>query len=179
MEDNLDLSDMLFKTNCIFYETFLMTIDGYSGEEKEKVLEFIIRFSRERTPYGLIQITTIAELSEYIFTDELNRDFVWKLVFNFFSTLGFNANQYKEICNSLAFALDVVDNNELLDTESLSESPALTPEELSKFHLTNEQLRIYLISNKWLVVLTLLLLNYKRRIIDNKSSIKDIVEKAL
>ena len=163
-------SDTLYRIYFIFAETVMLTYDSYTGDEKEKIQEFIIEFARNYTPYGLIKVDTIPEVVDHIFTVDSYRDFVWKLIFNFYSTVGLEKSENEMLCQVLSTSLDITDN-------SAEENVSLTPSELKKRSLDADTLYDNLIANKWLVVLVLLLLLYRRNFSENKVSIQSFIER--
>lgn len=167
--NDTSISDDLYKAHILFYEAFELTYRSYHEEEKLKVQEFIINFTHNYTPYGLIQAGSIGELQEHIFTVELHRDFLWKLIFNYYSLIGLDNTLLNRLLDALATALNVSDVG--------LEEDSLTPTPIRERLLGFEDIRTYLNANKWLVVLALIKLNYNRIFGENKLTLQALVER--
>ena len=163
-------SDTLYRIYYIFTESVLTTYTSYTSDEKNKIQEFIIDFARNYTPYGLLKIDTVSDIVEHVFTVDANRDFVWKLIFNFYSTAGMSQEESELLYQALGTALDVTDNTS-------EENLTLTPIELKQRSLDSESIYQYLKNNKWLTVLVMILLLYRRSFGENKNSIQTFIEK--
>lgn len=169
-EETKTLTEELNECYYSFIEAFSITTNSYSEAELIKIKEFVITLAREYTPYGIMTVQSINEVVGNIFTVELNRDFIWKLTFNYFSILGYDSNQYSNICKTLAFAANVGDNyNENPNSKSIT--PSILKEKLQ----TYEDLGSFLLDNKWMVIVLMIIFNYQRQY-PNLKTIQSVLE---
>lgn len=167
------LTDELNNCYFCFVQAFTMTMESYSVEESIKIKEYFVKLGRSYTPYGLITASNLPTLTDEIFTVESIRDFVWRLVFNYFSILGYDPITHKSLCDTLAFALNVVDN--FTKEDEILPDHSITPPVLKTKMLSENELASYLDENKWLMMLVLIILNYRRKYPDIKS-IMEVLE---
>lgn len=167
IEDKEDASIEMFRIGSLYKEAFINTLNGYSGEEEVELKSLLIKLARAYTPYGIIQESTIDFLLEHIFTVELHRDFIWKLSINFSFYIGDDENLYSSVCKAISIGLDITSR---LDINSL------VPVELKKRHLDKESILECLLSNKWLVMIILLMINYRRDFNDGQPTIQKVLE---
>ncbi len=154
-----------------YIQSFELTLSTYTVEESIKIKEYLIKVGRGYTPYSLMTVSSIIDLTEEIFTSEPIRDFIWKLSFNFFSIFGYNKQTLDIVYDSLTHALNVCDNN----ADDESEQYSVTPKTLKDKLLDKEHIKGYLTNNKWILMLVLLILNYRRKYPDYRS-ILDMLE---
>jgi len=170
--EEVSLSTQLLDAYYLFVESFQNVLDSYSEVPQTKVKEFVTDFARTRTPYAIFSPAGITSLVEHIFTVDIHRDFLWKLIITYFSTLGYDKVFHEKLCETLSFSLDVADKLAF----SSDEDSTLTPEELTTRTLGADEIKDYLLANKWLVVLVLIQINYKRVFPEVKTTIQSMVE---
>lgn len=162
------LPEKLNECYYLFIEAFMVTINSYSEIEKIKVKEFAIEIAMGYTPYGIMTAQSIGGLVDHVFTVEVNRDFVWKLIFNYFSVIGYDKTMLNHLCTSLAVAVDIGDNT---SESNLSLTPASIRERLQNQDVLINTLK----DNKWLLVILMLVATYQRKY-DNNKTIKEMLE---
>lgn len=162
---SLTLAEELNNCYYLFIEAFSLTIESYTEEESIKIKEFLASLGRSYNPYSLMTVSHVTDLIDLIFTKEDVRDFIWKLTFNFFSILGYDKGQYNKLCETLAFSLNVTDNYKKTTDLGRVEKGifSLTPDTLKSKLEDYETIKEYLIDNKWLIVITIIILNYRRQ----------------
>lgn len=172
MEQNTrTLTEELNDCYHAFVEAFAMTIAPYGDVEKVRIKEFVAQLAISYNPYAILTTSSISDIRDQVFTQELNRDFIWKLIFNYFSILGYDSKQYSNLCRSIAFACNVGDKYYTGELGATSVTPETIRDKLQAF----ESIEDFLRDNKWILMILLIILNYRREYTNSKS-IMSLVE---
>jgi hypothetical protein len=125
---------------------------SYSPEGQERINKFVYDFVITQKPYMLMTQLGEQGAVETVFSDELIRDFILTVGFQFFTRWGGSAERLNTLVESLAFAVSATDSLAGDRRQNLIPGPILEdlPQESRALSVLRE--------NKWLVVLLLMLL---------------------
>lgn len=147
--------EQTLKIKELFTEALMQTVSNYAETSSGHITAFILHVCGELRPYMIVTPGGAETLAEEIFTNELKRDFIFNLLFNFCPRLSFTdvGKEFSKLISTLAFTLAIGD----VVTESAdNQSTSLLPEELSTRIPDHETITNLLNSNKWLVMVLLI-----------------------
>lgn len=131
-------------------EHVLANSKSFSTEAQDKISRFLLGFVMIEKPYMLATPAGVQHAVETVFTDEIVRDFVLTLVFVFTARWGSNTERFKELVESLAFAVSAQGPAHNTGPGKNAIPPPILAE------LPKEDLVVPVLQdNKWLVVLLL------------------------
>lgn len=138
----------------LFTSALTQTISNYAETSRNAITSFILHICGELRPYMIVTPAGAATLAEDIFTVELNRDFIFNLLFNFCPRLSFTdtGKEFGKLISALSFTLAIGDS---CNTSSDNDE-SLLPEELSTRLPDQNTITNLLMSNKWLVMVLLI-----------------------
>lgn len=152
----------MIEAGVVFQQSYEHVMSNLYGSGKEKVLEFVVGVVLRERPYLLLTPQGIEHISELVFTDPNNRDFVLSLAFNFFSRLGGDADFYIGLSAAIARgAGQAISINTGIDA---------TPNQISDRLVTEAEAVELLAPNKWLIVIFMINLFITVAVPDSKNA---------
>lgn len=147
--------EQTLKIKELFTEALMQTVSNYAETSSGHITAFILHVCGELRPYMIVTPGGAETLAEEIFTNELKRDFIFNLLFNFCPRLSFTdvGKEFSKLISTLAFTLAIGD---AVTASTDNESTSLLPEELSTRIPDHETITNLLNSNKWLVMVLLI-----------------------
>lgn len=147
--------EQTLKIKELFTEALMQTVSNYAETSSGHITAFILHVCGELRPYMIVTPGGAETLAEEIFTNELKRDFIFNLLFNFCPRLSFTdvGKEFSKLISTLAFTLAIGD---VVTASTDNESTSLLPEELSTRIPDHETITNLLNSNKWLVMVLLI-----------------------
>lgn len=115
---------------------------------REKIDGFVVNFLLNYQVSSIVMPSSLDTLVREVFSNKLIRDFVLTLQFNFFSRWGEAAENFTSLTDNLSYGLG-------LSSEENSQFSVI-PKQLSEALPSQDDVRLILKANKWLVVLLIL-----------------------
>lgn len=157
----------------LFRDAMLRAFQAVPVTEQDHIQQFISTLFYKYKPYSLLQPTVIASLSADIFQDSRNREFIWQLIFHFFSVIGNQGERIGSLIENLISGLLI--NQPAVqykgptdkDADNTPEGGSALPAELADRIEIDYDPYEALSSNKWLIVIALFHLCYHFADIEN------------
>lgn len=145
----------------IFKSALEQTISNYAEKARLEISQFILHICGEVRPYMVVTNPGAETLADEIFTNELRRDFIFNLLFNFCPRLSFTETkkEFSKLIQTFSFTLaigDKVSQEGVPDYQNNSPSFNKLPDELFRRLPTRETITGLLEANKWLMIVLLI-----------------------
>ena len=142
----------------IFKEALEQTISNYAEKARLDVSQMILHICAEVRPYMLVTDAGAETLADEIFTNDLRRDFIFNLLFNFCPRLSFTnvENEFKKIIDTLSFTLAIKDKVGTVVDEQYRVMINKIPDELTMRLSAKKDISALLEHNKWLVMVLMI-----------------------
>ncbi len=141
--------------NTIFKEALNQTISNYAEKARLDVTHMLLHICGQIRPYMVVTEAGSEALSEEIFSNEIRRDFIFNLTFNFLSRIYFIDDKLiTKIISGFTHSLALTER--VNSSSSGYEALDKLPEELSNRIPTHEEIYNLLCSNKWLIIVLLI-----------------------
>lgn len=143
---------------AIFIEALDQTISNYSEKTKLELSQFILHICGELRPYMLVTESGAETLADEIFTNDLRRDFLFNLLFNFCPRLSFSdtEKEFSKLIGGFSFTLALADKVNAINHRDNNTVSNKIPEEIIVRLPMHTAIVEILESNKWLVMVLLI-----------------------
>ena len=131
-----------------FKDSVSHLLSNYAPESTPAIISFVYNMALTRKPYTTVTQAGVAELVDFIFTNERERDFVLTLVFMFFARWGQSDEQLQGLAGSLARGVSF--------NEKAGGKLNVIPSELQDRLTTTDEVWELLYENRWLMVILLM-----------------------
>lgn len=142
----------------VFKEALEQTISNYAEKARLDVSQMILHICAEVRPYMLVTDAGAETLADEIFTNDLRRDFIFNLLFNFCPRLSFTnvENEFKKIIDTLSFTLAIKDKVGNVVDDQYRVMINKIPDELTRRLSAKKDITTLLEHNKWLVMVLMI-----------------------
>lgn len=149
MENPIDIK-------AIFIEALNQTISNYAEKTKLEITQFILHICGELRPYMLVTETGAETLADEIFTNDLRRDFIFNLLFNFCPRLSFSntEKEFSKLISGFSFTLALGDTVAVANQRNNNANKL--PEEIITRLPNRSSIVDILEANKWLMMILLI-----------------------
>ena len=152
--------DNVIDIKSIFKLALEQTISNYAETARLEISKLILHICGNVRSYMVVTDAGAESLSEEIFTNELYRDFIFNLLFNFCPRLSFTnpESEFNKLINSFSFTLAIGEyvKTDFERSRDTGEHTNKLPEDILKRLPTKQMIRNLLINNKWLMMVLLI-----------------------
>lgn len=147
---------------AVFQDALKQTISNYSDQARIEISMFIMHVCAQVRPYMLVTEAGAETMSDEVFLNDIRRDFVINLLFNFCPRLSFTNNvnaEFKKLISALTFSLSISDKTDQSGTTNQRyNDKSKLPTEIQTRLPTYDNIQALLDANKWLVMILLMAL---------------------
>ena len=142
----------------IFKEALSQSIASYSERNRIAIYELLLHICGELRPYMVVTPAGAEAISDRIFSNDIHRDFIFTLLFNFTPRLSIDRieENFAYVVRSLAFGLSNINKINIPGYATANEDHIKLPEEVVDRLPTESSIIQLLKSNKWLVMILLI-----------------------
>ncbi len=148
----------LTNIDITFKEALEQTISNYAEKARLEISALILHICGEIRPYIVVTEAGAETLADKIFTNDLYRDFIFNLLFNFCPRLSFKDtnNEFADLINVFSFTLAVGDAVKTSQVRDTNTSINKLPTEITSRLPNSEMIKRLLSNNKWLMMVLLI-----------------------
>ena len=147
MSDNSLTTEQLTEVRICFIDAFNALYSKYTDTETlPAITRFLGQMSLQVKPWVLLTNDGLQLLVRTVFENDIIRDFIFSLQFQFFSSWGHDASKYEGL-------VEIISDSVGIKREDLRSS--LIPEQLTARLPVKDDCIDILIANKWLVIIAL------------------------